>query len=70
MKTDLNIPDADAFHEALARAHEGLSEHQSHVFHAGLALLLANQIGDQTILYECIAAARGSVLDNPLPPTR
>ncbi len=61
MKTDLNILDADGFYEALTHTHDGLSESQSHVFHASLALLLANQIGDQSILLDCIRAARDSV---------
>lgn len=63
MKSELNIPDPDAFYEALTHAHDGLSESESHLFHASLALLLANQIGDQSILYECIRAARDCVRD-------
>lgn len=65
MKTDLNIPDADGFYEALTQAHDGLGESQSHVFLASLALLLANQIGDQAILLDCIRAARDSVAGVP-----
>ncbi len=65
MKTDLNIPDADGIYEALSHAHDGLDEYQGRIFHASLALLLANQIGDQAILLDCIRAARDSVAGAP-----
>ncbi|WP_020656773.1 DUF2783 domain-containing protein [Massilia niastensis] len=71
MKTELNIPDADGFYEALSTAHDGLSEGQGQLFHASLALLLANQIGDQALLHECIRAARDSVCaPDSTPPKR
>ena len=57
MKTQANIPDPDGFYEALLAAHEGLSEGESADLDARLLLLLANQIGDQAVLLECIAAA-------------
>ncbi|MGZ5131566.1 MAG: DUF2783 domain-containing protein [Caldimonas sp.] len=60
MKTDANIPDPDGFYEACVGAHEGLSDEQSNDVDARLVLLLANQIGDQKVLLECIAEARGS----------
>ena len=47
----------DDFYEALIRAHEGLSEQQSHALNARLVLILANQIGDLGILQEAIALA-------------
>jgi hypothetical protein len=58
MKTDRNIPDADGFYEALIAANEGLSEAESEAFLLRFALLLANQIGDQQVLLDAIAAAR------------
>ncbi|HWK82936.1 MAG TPA: DUF2783 domain-containing protein [Caldimonas sp.] len=58
MKTHANIPDADGFYEALLRAHEGLSDAESNDLDARLVLLLANQVGDQTALLECIEEAR------------
>jgi hypothetical protein len=58
MKTELNIPDPDAFYEAILAANEGLSERESLAFALRLALLLANQIGDQAVLAAAIAAAR------------
>lgn len=57
MKTHPNIPDPDGFYEALLVAHEGLSDSESADLDARLVLLLANQVGDQAVLLECIAAA-------------
>ena len=37
----------DDFYEALIRAHQGLSEAESHTLNARLVLILANHIGDQ-----------------------
>jgi hypothetical protein len=59
MRTDPNIPDPDGFYAALVAAHEGLSDAASAALNARLVLLLANQIGDQQVLADCIAAARG-----------
>ena len=39
-------PDGDLFYESLMKAHEGLSENQSHALNARLVLLMANHIGD------------------------
>jgi hypothetical protein len=58
MRTDPNIPDPDTFYAALVRAHEGLSEAQSAELNARLVFLLANQLGDQAALLECVAEAR------------
>ncbi|MES2633291.1 MAG: DUF2783 domain-containing protein [Pseudomonadota bacterium] len=58
MKTELNLPDADAFYEQLLDAHQGLSPEQSQLLNARLILLLANQVGDSQMLKACIAAAR------------
>jgi hypothetical protein len=48
----------DAFYEALIESHRGLSTGQSQAFNARLVLLLANHIGDTTVLREALAAAR------------
>jgi hypothetical protein len=58
MKTESQFTDADAFYEQLLEAHEGLSREQSELVNARLVLLLANQIGDATVLKQCIDAAR------------
>jgi len=61
MKTDPNIPDPDGFYAALIAAHEGLSEAESAELNARLVFLLANQVGDQKTLIECVEAARKTV---------
>jgi hypothetical protein len=58
MRTDPNIPDPDAFYAALVQAHSGLSEAQSAELNARLVFLLANQLGDQQVLQDCLAEAR------------
>jgi Protein of unknown function (DUF2783) len=57
-----NIPDPDGFYEALINAHEDLSENDSAAVNARLVLLLANQIGNQSVLLQCIAAARENLM--------
>jgi hypothetical protein len=58
MNANPNIPDPDGFYAALIQAHEGLSEAQSAELNARLVFLLANQLGDQQVLLDCVAAAR------------
>jgi hypothetical protein len=58
MKTELNLQDADGFYEQLLNAHEGLSAEQSEQFNMRLILLLANQVGDASILRDCIESAK------------
>ncbi|OOG50789.1 MULTISPECIES: DUF2783 domain-containing protein [Comamonadaceae] len=60
MKTTLNFHDADTFYEQLLDAHTGLSPEDSQLLNARLILLLANQVGDDRVLAECIAAARAT----------
>lgn len=52
----------DEFYAALLAAHEGLSDLQSAQVHTRLVLLLANHIGDLTVIEEALSAARSSVL--------
>ena len=51
----------DDFYEALIRAHEGLSDAQSHTLNARLVLILANHVGDLEVLREAITLARRSL---------
>ena len=67
MKTILNFTDHDAFYEQLLAAHEGLSQAESAQLNARLILLLANQVGEQQVLAECIAAAHGRIAAGPVP---
>jgi Protein of unknown function (DUF2783) len=52
------LSDPDGFYEALLDAHEGLSMEASAELNARLILILANQIGDQALLAQCLALAK------------
>jgi hypothetical protein len=58
----------DAFYEALVAAHQGLSDAQSELLNARLVLLLANHIGDLSVLREALELARGGVIAAPEVP--
>jgi len=58
MTTDPNVPDPDGFYAALVAAHEGLTDAQSAELNARLVFLLANPLGEQRMLLDCVAAAR------------
>ena len=51
----------DDFYDSLMRAHQGLSEADSHSLNARLVLILANHIGDLAVLQEALALARRSL---------
>lgn len=53
----------DAFYEALIDAHRDLSDDQSALLNARLILLLANHIGDVSVLREALTEARKGVAD-------
>lgn len=57
MRIEAHIPDADGFYAALVAAHEGLTDSQSADLNARLVFLLANQLGEQQALLDCVAAA-------------
>jgi hypothetical protein len=58
MKAALTQHDADSFYETLLDAHQGLDAAQSALLNARLILLLANQVGDASLLAELVHAAR------------
>ena len=58
MKTELYLQDADGFYEQLLNAHEGLSSEQSEQLNMRLILLLANQVGNASVLKDCIESAK------------
>ena len=58
LNTQPNLQACDDFYEALIAAHQGLSTPESHAMNARLVLLLANHIGDITVLREAMAIAR------------
>lgn len=53
-----NLEATDDFYEALLKAHEGLDEADMHALNARLILILANHIGNQSVLEEALAVAR------------
>ncbi len=61
LESGANIQQPDDFYQALIDAHAGLTDEQSAALNARLVLLLANQIGDLTLLRQAIAAARASI---------
>jgi len=60
LNTDSNLADPDGVYAALIRMTEGLDDHAAQLATARLALLLANHIGDEEILREAMAIARGA----------
>ena len=52
-----NFTDHDAFYEKLTELHRDLTEEQSTRVNARLILLLANHIGDLTVLEEAMVIA-------------
>ena len=61
LMTDSNIAQPDDFYEALIDAHKDLSDADSQMLNAKLILLLANHIGDMSVLREALAAARSDL---------
>ena len=53
-----NLADPDDWYAELLAAHEGLSEAESRALDARLVLILANHVGDRTVLGEALALAR------------
>jgi hypothetical protein len=60
--TSPNLQDPDAFYAALVTAHQGLTDEQSGLLNARLALILANHIGDKEVLQAALTLARGPLV--------
>jgi hypothetical protein len=56
--TESQFPDPDRAYRALIDAHRGLSDEESAALNSRLVLILANHIGDHTVLQEAIALAK------------
>jgi hypothetical protein len=56
-----NLGAPDDFYEALIDMHRDLTPQQSQLVNAKLILLLANHVGDLTVLREAMAHARDGV---------
>lgn len=63
LKQDLGIDDPDGFYQDLIDAVQRLSPEDALAFSARLNLLLANHVGDRTVLGEAIKAARKGLED-------
>lgn len=63
LNTAPNLPDPDGFYAALVRMTEGLDDRAAQVAMSKLVLLLANHIGNEAVLNEAIAIARGKAQD-------
>jgi hypothetical protein len=61
LRTTSGLTQPDEFYAELIDLHRGLSEAQSRLLDAKLVLLLANQIGDLTLLRQAMAAAREGI---------
>jgi len=59
--TDNRFADPDRAYRALIEAHRGLSDEDSAALNSRLVLILANQIGDHSMLQEAIALAKRSM---------
>jgi len=69
LNTDPNLPSSDDFYERLIATHRGLTDRESALVNAKLVLLLANHIGDSTVLAQAMAAARDGVAPGGDPGT-
>ena len=64
--THINLADPDGFYEALINTHSDLTPTQSEALNARLVLLLANHIGDLSVLREAMKLARSSIVTDPM----
>ncbi len=58
LETKPNFDRPDESYALLIKAHQGLSEAESHAMNARLILILMNQIGDHAVIAEALALAR------------
>ncbi len=61
LHTASRFPDPDRAFRLLIEARRGLTPEQAAALDARLVLLLANHIGDESVLAEAIAAARAAM---------
>lgn len=53
-----NLANPDDFYAELLQVHDSLTEPEMHALNARLILILANHIGDETVLIQALDAAR------------
>ena len=61
LQRNQNLADPDRIYNAIIDAHRGLNDAESLSLNASLVLILANHIGDESIVREAIAVARAAV---------
>ena len=61
LSREANSKDPDALYAAIIQAHAGLSDADSAALNARLVLLLANHIGEESVLREALEVARKSI---------
>ena len=64
--TDINLADPDGFYEALINTHSDLTPTQSEALNVRLVLLMANHIGDLSVLRQAMKLARSSIAIDPM----
>ena len=57
LQTSANIPDQDGFYQELIDSQRDLSDEEASLMNCKLVILLANHIGDRTVLSEAIRLA-------------
>jgi hypothetical protein len=65
LNTESNLPAPDDFYDELIALHRDLTTEQSALLNAKLILLLANHIGDMSVLRAAMAAAREQIVPRP-----
>jgi Protein of unknown function (DUF2783) len=68
LRSDLRFSAPDDVYEAIISLGNGLDDLTAHAALAAFALLLANHIGDDKIIYEAIDAVRQALKDYPEAP--
>jgi hypothetical protein len=61
LERDAKVVDSDGLYAAIIEAHQGLSLEDSAALNARLVLLLANHIGDASVVREALTTARASL---------
>ena len=67
--TTPNIEDPDGFYAELLALHEGRDKHDSDALNARLVLILANHVGDRSVLREAFALAASGAPEASQEPT-
>jgi hypothetical protein len=68
LRSDLHFSAPDDVYEAIISLADGLDERAAHSALAAFALLLANHIGEDQVIYDAIAAVRQALKDYPEAP--